>query len=347
MKIKVVFTGGTISSQKTDVGVITDTSNGAQRSLIENYKDKNPDNDIDFSVSQPLNILSENMTVEDWNLILAELRNTNFSLYDGIIIAHGTDTLGFTASMLSLMLSGIDIPVVLVSSNYVLSDKRANGNDNFCNAVQFIKNTDYVGVYTVYRDNEGVSRVYLGSRLKQCAFLTNEYSSTTDIDLGIMQNGKFVPEVSDINPEPWETKIRRKPLLYSVETLKPSVMMINPYTGIDYNNFALTDKIKVVLHSLYHGGTAPTSSHNGVCSSVIEFAEKCRKNGIDFYIAPLESAITDNYGTTVEMKKKNIGILYDMSIETAYAKLIIAYSTDDEKLSKEIIENNIFFEISK
>ena len=124
------------------------------------------------------------MTIFDWNILLYELRKINFNDYDGIIIAHGTDTLAYTTNMLSIMLSGIDIPVVMVSSNYILSDDRANGNDNFINAVFFISHSKYKGVYAIYRNNKGVNVVYLGSRLKQCEALTNEYSSTKALTLG-------------------------------------------------------------------------------------------------------------------------------------------------------------------
>ena len=54
--------------------------------------------------------------------------------YDGIIITHGTDTLQYTSAMLGYMFDDVSIPIVLVSSNYVLEDKRANGLINLSKA---------------------------------------------------------------------------------------------------------------------------------------------------------------------------------------------------------------------
>lgn len=347
MKIKVIFTGGTISSSAGKNGVSPKKFDIQNKLLIDNYIKRAKDKETQFDVSQPLGILSENMTIRDWNTILDEFRNTNFEEYDGIIVAHGTDTLAYTTSMLSMMLSGISIPVVMVSSNYILTDSRANGNDNFYNAVKFIQNTDYSGVFTIYRNDEGKSIVYLGSRLKQCTYLTNKFSSTTDINFGEMVNGKFIPYEENINPKINEFVKSKKLYLNYIDKLKPCVMMINPYTGIDYNCFTPTKNIKAVLHSLYHAGTAPTHNISEYCSSVIEFAKACRQKYIDFFIAPFESSIKDNYATTVEMKNNGINILYDISIESAYAKLIMAYSTENENIRQKILSNEIFFEYVK
>lgn len=344
MRIKVIFTGGTISSQCGKNGISTDNSYIQNKILIDNYIASSNDNQTDFVISEPLSVLSENMSVNDWNIILDEFRSTDFDDFDGIIVAHGTDTLAFTASLLSMMLSGIKIPVVMVSSDYILTDNRANGNDNFYNAVNFIKGTNYNGVFAIYRNNDGKSIVYLGSRLKQCTYLTNNFSSTTDVNFGEMINGKFLPEINSLNPKNSEFKKFDKLYLYDIKKLKPCVMIINPYIGIDYNCFIPTKNIKAILHSLYHAGTASTKSDYKYCSSIIEFAKNCKRDNIDLFIAPLQSSVKDNYATTVEMKNNSINIFNDISLESAYAKLVMAYSTEDDNLRKQILTNELFFE---
>ena len=49
---------------------------------------------------QPL-IDSSDMTPQDWQAIAEDIRQ-NYDLYDGFVILHGTDTMAFTASALSL-----------------------------------------------------------------------------------------------------------------------------------------------------------------------------------------------------------------------------------------------------
>lgn len=44
--------------------------------------------------------------------------------YDGIVVLHGTDTMAYTASMLSFMLRYVDKPVVITGSQYPLDTRR-------------------------------------------------------------------------------------------------------------------------------------------------------------------------------------------------------------------------------
>lgn len=60
-------------------------------------------------------ILSENMRAEYWQKLAAEVYNEIKDGADGIIITHGTDTMGYTAAVLSFMLQ-TPVPVVLVGS---------------------------------------------------------------------------------------------------------------------------------------------------------------------------------------------------------------------------------------
>lgn len=346
MKIKVIFSGGTIGSELCGSNISVNTGGAVQKQLISTFFETTGRTDIQFDVAQPFSILSENMSIQHWNILLDEFKKTNFSDYDGIILAHGTDTLAYTSNMLSIILSGIEIPVVLVSSNYVLTDKRANGNDNFLNAVNFIAEKKFSGVYAIYRNNLGKYVVYLGSRLKQCSGITNEFSSTHGINFGEMKNNHFFPLECLENPLP--TQIKSIPsqelILNKIPALKPCVMMITPYTGIDYNNYSPTSAVKAVLHCLYHGGTAPTVSAENQCGSIIEFMEKCKRQGIDTFISPLESENSEKYSTTAEMISAGATAFYNISPEMAYSKLITAYSTDDEQIRKQILTDNLFFE---
>ncbi len=342
MKIKVIFTGGTISSEITGHGICVSSDKSVNKLMINNFYIQTGLLDVEFTISQPLNTLSENMTVSDWNVLLEELRYTDFSQYNGIIIAHGTDTLAYTTNMLSIMLAGISIPVVMVSSNYVLSDKRANGNDNFINAVFFISQCKYSGVFAVYKNNDNENIVYLGSRLRQCEALTNEYSSTKRIDFGKIENGRYIRNDNFSNPLEKDF-CKKELLLYKIKELTPCVLILKGYTGFDYNSIVPTHNIKAIVHYTYHGGTASSYSDNTYCTSYIDFYNKY-KNRIDFYIAPLESQQENYYSSASSIIESGVKPLFDISEEMAYIKLLIAYSTDDSELRRYILDNDIAFE---
>lgn len=180
MKILVIFTGGTIGSASSD-GFISPNEK-SKRKLIEKYRGsycgKNT-NDIEFEFIEPYNILSENITAKELNLLLASVRgalnencenaenfesagnyestennkNAKMCKYDGIIITHGTDTIQYTAAALGYAFFGAKIPIVLVSAAYPLDDERSNGVTNFAAAAEFIKMRKCGGVFVSYKND--------------------------------------------------------------------------------------------------------------------------------------------------------------------------------------------------
>ena len=137
MKILVIFTGGTIGS--TVSGDYISTDGNKPYVILEKYNAQYP-NDIEWDTVSPYTILSENVTCKTYSVLYDTVKDALNKEYDGIIITHGSDTLQYSAAFLSLVLGTDTVPVLLVSSNYVLEDERANGMDNFRCAVGFIEN---------------------------------------------------------------------------------------------------------------------------------------------------------------------------------------------------------------
>lgn len=50
--------------------------------------------------------------------------------YDGIVVTHGTDTMAYTASILSFMLHNIPIPIVLTGSQLPILHPLTDGVEN-------------------------------------------------------------------------------------------------------------------------------------------------------------------------------------------------------------------------
>ncbi|MEM2900253.1 MAG: Glu-tRNA(Gln) amidotransferase subunit GatD, partial [Thermoplasmata archaeon] len=61
-------------------------------------------------------ILSENMRTQYWQQLALEVAKEFRNGAEGVIIPHGTDTMGYTASALSFMLRDLPGPVVLVGA---------------------------------------------------------------------------------------------------------------------------------------------------------------------------------------------------------------------------------------
>lgn len=58
---------------------------------------------------------SSNMDMKDWVDIALDVKN-NYEKFDSFIILHGTDTMSYTASVLSYMFQNLDKSVILTGS---------------------------------------------------------------------------------------------------------------------------------------------------------------------------------------------------------------------------------------
>ena len=147
MKILAVFTGGTISCSES--GGVLSPNKGNSFLLLKSRPD------VCFDALMPYTILSENLGAEELELLYKTVSDNISKGYDGIIVAHGTDTVQYSATYLALRLGLCAVPVVLVSANYPLSDSRSNGYDNFSAAVDFIAAKQGRGVFVSYRNSGG------------------------------------------------------------------------------------------------------------------------------------------------------------------------------------------------
>jgi len=132
-KILIIYTGGTI-------GMINDPDNGMLvpfnfEQIKENVPELNRLNyHLDVHSFNPV-LDSSNMDPEIWKT-LAELVYTNYDLYDGFVILHGSDTMAFTASALSFMLENLGKPVVLTGSQLPIGEIRTDAKENLITALE-------------------------------------------------------------------------------------------------------------------------------------------------------------------------------------------------------------------
>lgn len=73
----------------------------------------------------------------EW-IALARLLHESRAHFDGFLVIHGTDTLAFTASALSLMLTQFGKPIVLTGSQLPLASPRSDARQNLIDAVTCI-----------------------------------------------------------------------------------------------------------------------------------------------------------------------------------------------------------------
>ncbi len=318
-KILLVLTGGTICSFKGEGDKLNSRTDEAKRLIIEKFRSSGSVFcDAVFEEAQVLDVLSENMTLSKWDVLLSFFKGIkNPESYRGVIILHGTDTLAYTASLLSLTLGGLGLPVCLVSSQLALWEDNANGNENFRTAVELIMNGVEPNVYVPYRNSDGKMYIHYGSCLKQCGIYSEDFFSKNSVEAG-----------SDVSSFKGTAFASECDVLKNINNISGRVLKITPYVGLDYDVFSLWD-VQAVVHGTYHSETAcvEIKEENDVITnfSVLRFIVKCKKNKIPFIIEPC-SENAYRYASTGELLKKGAVPVWGMTSEMTYVKTLLGVS---------------------
>ena len=309
-KVLIVFTGGTIGSSSFDGVVSVQKQTPNEYKLLKLYNEMYPDYSFIFDTIEPLNILSENLHPKAWEQLAIEIEKKELDNYDGIIITHGTDTLAYSACFLSMYFKDIRVPIVLVSSDYILEDTRANGLINFHIALEFMQNINKSGVFVSYKNQNENPKIHNASLITQSLPLECYFKS--------VQNKTFMEYIDNnfviLNDNLTTIKITKK-IDFSHSK---NVLLIHPYPGLDYNVFNL-DTIDVIVHNLYHAGTACTDLSWGNNYSLLEFIKKCEQKNIPIFLTPMNDDDTI-YETTNILESHGAKIETNKTIEMVYVQ---------------------------
>lgn len=316
--ILLVTTGGTIGSAVSEHTI--DTVSGTGGTLLEQCRQQCASaQNSQFSLIEPMRLLSENLHPRVWETLIAALEAQPMGQFDGIIVTHGTDTLAYTAAALSFYFHALNIPLLLVSSDYPLHDRRANGVGNFICAVEFIHQLGWAGVFVPYRNAGQVQQVHSGTRLACSLQLSSDFVSVQGQSLMQFDAGLFTPAV----PQPTKNAYQADNTLRLKAQFSARILMIKPYPGLNYAHFNL-DNVDAVLHDLYHSGTACATQDWGAEASLAAFIQHCQARQITVYLAPALYT-TDAYQSTRALMALGAVMVWNMSIEAAYVKLMLAY----------------------
>jgi len=321
MKILIMMTGGTISTTVNKNGNLSADGHKTVSLLAENYLNKRCKNSkkVEFEYLHPLDILSENMTFARLNKLMSAFKETDLSKYGGIVVAHGTDTLAYTSTLLALTLAGVtDKPIFMVSADKTLTDEGSNGFDNFAAACELIIGGFDAGVYVPYRNSDGVVYLHHGAHLRQCANFTSDFYSH---DMVPYKEAK-----------PYRIAVEHS-ALQMLRKLQNCVMRIDPFVGLDYSVFRFGENIRAVLHTSYHSATACAErSGEGEAyssSSLLYLLRECKRNKTDLFLSPLTEDMrvsSGTYSSTADLIKSGVIPVYSLTNEAAYIKLALAYS---------------------
>jgi len=364
-KILILYTGGTICSFVRENRRSMDVEL-AKRVIVENFEKSTSEfstyaKELFEDLKIGFSTLSENMTTDKINCIIRRIKENVSSDFSGIIILHGTDTLAYTASILSIAFQHINIPVVLVSANRPPNDEFTNANINFKTAVELIMNGIAPNVYVLYRNSDENMYLHIGSTIMQCMDFSEDFYNASKDKCFVIDVERH--EHTELFAKCWDYSIQRlsvksennedlrnynNALVDKIGTIKDSVLCIKPYTGLDYKKIDLKG-IKAIVHGTFHSGTVCVERNDESKSysskSILYLADRCRKKQIPIYISPCVLN-EEQYSSVFDAVNHGKVIPLNMTFEAAYAKVLIGVSCgySKEELNKFILTeiNNEF-----
>lgn len=341
-KIALILTGGTIGSK--NIEHIIDVGEDTVYQLVSAYEEAYGEKDI-FKIYSPFQSLSENFTKTEWQKLCDLLWDFPFENYQGVVIAHGTDTLSYTAALVAMLFAEKKVPITFVASNYPIGAEGSNGVRNLRGAVNFIRQQVANGVFVVYENAVGDMEVFLGTRLLPADNVLDQYGSFAGPCFGVMKEEGFycnknekAPLLEELNAN---TKSNSNQSFFQNPIYFPKdILFLMPYPGQNYKHISLKERPAAVFHYLYHAGTACVKADN---YSFLEFLKRCKQEQIPCYVASIKADSKDAYATGNEILQQGAIPLYDISPIAGYMKLLLAYNQTERPI-EEVLRHNFFYE---
>ncbi len=335
--VLLIYTGGTIGMmQDPKTGVLKPFNFKALNKQIPELQKF----DIELSsLSFEKPIDSSNMNPDIW-IKLAEIIQSNYHLYDGFVVLHGSDTMAFTASALSFMLQNLAKPVILTGSQLPIGMIRTDGKENLITAIEIaaakINNKPIVTevcVYFEYKLHRGNRTIKYNSAHFD-AFKSPNYPALAEAGVNIDYNKNYF-----LKPSKKQFKIQTQ--------LNNDIVVLKLFPGISKkitNAILSMPNIKGVVLETFGAGNACTQDW------FIDALKNAIANGILIYNVtqcPEGRVIQGMYETSSQLKKIGVISGEDITFESAVAKLMFVLGQNlSPQKTKALLESNLVGEIS-
>lgn len=114
-------------------------------------------------------LFSENMDAAHWQELAQAVADELNSGVEGVIVPHGTDTLGYTSAALSFMLGDVPRPVVLVGAQRSSDRPSSDSYGNLVSAARFCVEADAAEVFVLMHGetSDTCAHVHRGTKVRK------------------------------------------------------------------------------------------------------------------------------------------------------------------------------------
>ena len=340
-KVSIISTGGTIASK-------VDYRTGAVKPALdaEDLYSVVPElaGVAEIKAKILFSIFSENIGPQLWPKIVEAVAEEVRAGADGVIIAHGTDTLGYTAAALSFALKGIPVPVVLVGSQRSSDRPSSDAATNLLSSAAIAGNAPFAEVVVAMHDwiSDEKVVVHRGTRVRKCH--TSRRDAFRSVNARPLAYYDLLHSSLQLNAEKYAQ--RRKGSEWSPKPqFDPNVALIRFYPGLSVGI------IDWAMATGYKGIVLEGSGLGHVGESLFPALERAVDEGIVVVMCSQciwGTVHMDVYSTGRDLQRIGVIPMGDMLSETALAKMMWAFGQEkDPEKVKEIMVTNIADEFSE
>ncbi len=332
----IIYTGGTFGMTYDAHGVLVPFDFSLILSQLPTLRNLFLDLTV---ISFDIPIDSSNIWPEHWKMI-AEIIFENYGDQDGFVVLHGTDTMSFTASAISFMLSGLAKPVIFTGAQLPISEPRSDARENLITSLEIAsakkEGVAIVPEVCIYFDYELIR----GNRSKKVesmhfdAFESENYPVLAKAGVKIDYNNVVIhhplPDAS--------LKIFKK--------FDTNISILKLFPGISQKTVDAilnTADLKALVLETYGSGNAPSAPW-----FIKSIREAISKGLIILNISqcPGGMVVQGKYETSKALG--DIGVISggDMTTESAVTKLMILMAEYDQLMVRQLINKPLAGEIT-
>ena len=338
-KVTIISTGGTIASR-------VDYRTGAVRPALtasDLYSVVPELGDIAVVDAEILfSLYSENITPKHWSEMARCAAKYIEKGVDGVVIAHGTDTMGYSAAALSFALQNLPVPVIFVGSQRSADRPSSDAATNLIGAVTAAAYAPFAEVGLAMHETISDTSIIIhrGTKVRKCHTSRRDtFKSVNAKPLARVRDGKIEMLTEDYAKRDSSRKLALKP------EFNEKVALIKFYPRM---NSAVIDWY---VNNDYRGIILEGTGLGHVGRYCFESIRRAIKNGV--LVAMTSQCIWGRINMNVYDQGRDLlalGVipLEDMLPETALVKLMWIFGqTDNLEEAERLLKMNLAHEYSE
>jgi len=286
-------------------------------------------------------LYSENITQKHWSQLAKEVADCIEKGADGVVIAHGTDTMAYTAAALSFALQNLPVPVILVGAQRSSDRPSSDAATNLIAAVQAATRGPFAEVGLAMHENLSDTSIAInrGTKVRKCHTSRRDtFKPVNATPIVRVQNNEIIMLTDDYQKRDSTKKLVLKP------TFSDKVALVKFYPGLD------PKVINWYVERGCNGILLEGSGLGHVSKYCFEAIKKAVERNVVVALASqcIWGRVNMNvYDTGRDLIARGVIPVDDMFPETALVKLMwILGQTNDSMEAKKLLKTNIAGEYS-